>query len=265
MTTPLTPDESSAQLAREWVSFVADDGDTWLFDLTFFRSSYRCIYGQGCQGIEAEPDVAGNRGCCSYGAHFVDESDLHRVMSVVATLTVEQWENANLFPELGAPDTAVDDVIEALTDVDEEGDRITRVVEGACVLLNGNDAPTGPGCALHFAAESAELDPMVWKPEVCWQVPIRVEHHVDDHDHHSHFVRGWTRADWGDDSGIAWWCTEAPEAYSGTQSAAHTLRAEITELAGENIADALIGHIEGTGQVVHLPMPTKKKKNTSSS
>ena len=255
----LTPDESAGKAAREWASFIADDGDTWHFDMTFFRSSYRCIYGQGCQGIEEEPDAAGNRGCCSYGAHFVDDSDVHRVMSVVATLNDQQWENAGLFPELGAPDVAIEEVIETLTEVDGEGDRITRVVDGACVLLNSNDAPTGPGCALHFAAVNAELDPMVWKPEVCWQVPIRVEHHVDDYDRHSHFVRQWNRADWGDDSGISWWCSEAPEADSGAETAARSLRPEITALAGASVADALISHVEGSGQVVQLPMPTRKK------
>ena len=51
----LTPDESAGKAAREWASFIADDGDTWHFDMTFFRSSYRCIYGQGCQGIEKSP------------------------------------------------------------------------------------------------------------------------------------------------------------------------------------------------------------------
>lgn len=243
---------------REWVSFVADDGDTWVFDLTFFRSSYQCIYGQGCCGIEEEPDPSANRGCCSYGAHFVDDDDLYRVMAIVATLNAEQWENAGIYPELGAPETTVDDVVEALTRVDEDGDRITRVVDGACVLLNGNGAATGPGCALHFAAQQAELDPLVWKPEVCWQVPIRVEHHVDDHDQHTHFVRQWTRKDWGDDSAVGWWCAEAPEAYSGQRSAAHTLRPEVAALAGETVADGLIRYIEGQGTVVSLPLPAKE-------
>ena len=258
MNTPTQPLDQPGENPREWVSFVADDGDTWMFDLTFFRSSYQCIYGQGCAGIESEPDANGHRGCCSYGAHFVDDEDMDRVMSVVATLRAEQWENAALFPELGGPDVDVADVIDALTEVDDEGDRITKVVEGACVLLNSPDAATGAGCALHFAAVSAELDPMVWKPEVCWQVPIRVEHHVDDYGRHTHFVRQWVRADWGDDSGIAWWCAEAPEAYTSSQNAARSLRPEVAALAGETIADALIDYIAGAGNVVQLPLPTPK-------
>lgn len=262
MTTPPTSEPTATPApdsgAREWVSFVDDNGETWLFDLTFFRSNYHCIYGQGCSGIEAEPAPDANRGCCSYGAHFVDDEDLHRVMSVAATLPAELWDNSALFPQLGGPDTPIEEVIEALTEVDEDGDRITRIVDGACVLLNGNNAPTGPGCALHFAAVRAELEPLVWKPEVCWQVPIRVEHHLDDYDRHTHFVRQWTRGDWGDDSGIGWWCSEADEAYSSAQSAARTLRAEIAALAGDSVADALVRHVDGEGQVVRLPLPTRK-------
>ena len=247
-----------AESGRDWVSFVAPDGDSWMFDLTFFRSNYRCIYGQGCAGIEEHPDPDLHRGCCSYGAHFVDDADLTRVMGVASTLTAEQWHNAGLFPELGAHGLKDRELIEALTFIDDDEDRVTKVVDGACVFLNPPDASTGPGCALHFAAEDAGVNPLEWKPEVCWQVPIRVEHHVDDNGGHTHFVRQWTRDDWGPDSGIGWWCAEAPEAYSATTSAAHTLHGEIEALAGTAIADALVAHIEGKGTVVSLPLPTRK-------
>jgi len=248
----------AGQTAREWISFEAEDGHTWMFDLTFFRSNYHCIYGQGCSGIESVPDPDSHRGCCSYGAHFVDEDDLHRVIDIVATLSPDQWENAALFPSLGSPNTTPAELIETLTTVDEDGDRITRIVDGACVLLNSGQSVTGPGCALHFAAVDDGVEPLEWKPEVCWQVPIRVEHHVDDHGHHTHFVRQWTRGDWGEDAGIAWWCADADEAYTASQSAAHTLRAEVAALAGPTVADALVQHVQGLGHVVSLPLPRKR-------
>ena len=49
---------------------------TWTFDATFMRSSWKCIFGEGCQGIHevATPEL--NEGCCSLGAHFVDEDDV---------------------------------------------------------------------------------------------------------------------------------------------------------------------------------------------
>ena len=71
-------------------------------------------------------------------------------------------------------------------------------------------------------------------------------------------MRQWTRGDWGDDSGISWWCSEADEAYTSSRSAAHTLKPEIAALAGESVADALVRHVEGEGNVVRLPLPTRK-------
>ncbi len=240
--------------ATEWASFRADDGDVWLFDLAFFGSGWRCIYGDGCAGIEAEEDTAGNRGCCSYGAHFADEADLNRVMEVAAALPESVWQ----FHDHGATGTDIEDWVECLTTVNDDGDRVSAIVDGACVFLNRNDFATGPGCALHFAAVAAELEPLEWKPEVCWQLPIRVEHHVDDNGHHTHFVRQWTRADWGESGeDLAWWCAEDPSAYRGEDSVAKYLRAEVEALAGEAIADALVAHLEGRGQVVSLPLPTR--------
>lgn len=255
MTTPETSTANEAGRGRSWVSFIAEDGDTWLFDLSFFSSRWHCIYGQGCQGIEEVPNPEAARGCCSHGAHFVDEEDLGRVMTVAAALDADVWQNHSLFPELGASEVTLADTVDALTVLDEDGDRITKVIDGACVFLNDASATTGAGCAFHFAAVRAELDPLVWKPEVCWQVPIRVEHHVDDNDQHTHLVRQWTRADWGEGGAdLGWWCSEAPEAYTAKVPTAQVLRGEIAALAGEAVADALIEHVLGNATVVALPL-----------
>lgn len=249
----------------EWVSFVAEDGDTWLFDLSFFRSNWNCIYGSGCAGIEEAVDVAGQRGCCSYGAHFADEADLVRVMSVAQALPAHLWQNHDQRAQLNDP--TIDELTAALTTVDDDGDRVTAVVDGACVFLNRPGFAEGAGCAIHLAAVAAELEPLEWKPEVCWQLPIRVEHHVDDNDHHTHLVRQWTRRDWGDaGEDLAWWCSEAPEAFSGPSTVAVYLRAEIAALAGEGIAEALIGHVANlsarSSTAVSLPLPTVRETST---
>lgn len=244
----------------EWVSFLDEDNETWIFDLSYFRSNWNCIFGNGCAGIETEPDIEGHRGCCSYGAHFADEADMVRVMEVAAALPANLWQHHGHRPRpSGDRASDLDAMIDALTMVDDDGDRVTKVVDGACVFQNRPGSQTGPGCALHFAAEAAELDPLEWKPEVCWQLPIRVEHHLDDNDHSTHLVRQWSRADWGEaGNDLGWWCSEAPEAYSGSQTVARYLRSEIAALAGPNVADALIAHIEGSGTVVRLPAPTTK-------
>lgn len=259
--TDLPPqDEPAVQPGTQWVSFVDEHDETWMFDLAYFRSNWNCIYGSGCAGIEAEPNVEAHRGCCSFGAHFADDADLVRVMDVAAALPQDVWERHGERPPLsGDRASDFDALVNALTIVDDDGDRVTKVVDGACVFQNRPGSATGPGCAIHFAAEATELDPLEWKPEVCWQLPIRVEHHLDDNDQSTHLVRQWTRSDWGEaGQDLGWWCSEAPEAYSGAKPVAHYLRAEIAALAGVSIADALIAHVEGSGTIVSLPLPTRR-------
>lgn len=235
-----------------WVSFVAEDGDTWLFDLSFFSSNWNCIFGHGCAGIEHEIDIEGHKGCCSYGAHFADEDDLQRVMSIAAALPAQLWQHHEHRP---ADTDDIDTLAAALTEVDDDGDRTTLVVDGACVFQNRPDFALGPGCAFHIAAEATGIDPLEWKPEVCWQLPIRVEHHVDDNGAHTHMVRQWERRDWGEaGADLAWWCSEAAEAYSGDQHVARYLRAEVAALAGEIVADALIEHVEASPEGVAVQL-----------
>ncbi len=226
-----------------WVSFDAADGDTWLFDAAFFGSSWQCIWGNGCQGIEETQDADGMRGCCSYGAHFADLDDLHRVMDVAAALPAKTWQHHAVRPE--PHDGLIDReaLVDALTVVDEDGDRVTTVVDGACVFLNRPGFAGGAGCAFHVAASAADIEPLEWKPEVCWQLPLRVEHHVDDHDHATHFVRQWLRRDWGEaGDDLGWWCDGA-DAHVGTATVAETLQAEVGALAGTAIASALVDYV----------------------
>ena len=75
---PLVPREDQP---HEWISFEdPDELRTWMLDATFLRSSYKCIYGQGCQGIldDASPELM--HGCCSFGAHFLDEKDFKNTL-----------------------------------------------------------------------------------------------------------------------------------------------------------------------------------------
>ena len=123
-----------------WVSFVADDGDTWLFDLSFFSSNWNCIFGHGCAGIEHEMDVEGHRGCCSYGAHFADEDDLRRVMTIAAALPEQLWQHHEHRP---AETEDVEALAAALTEVDEDGDnRLAVLPAGVSLqeLVNGLNA-----------------------------------------------------------------------------------------------------------------------------
>ena len=75
--------------AHEWISFDDDKLEqTWVFDVTFLESPWTCIFGQGCQGVLTGPAEDLVQGCCSYGAHFIDDEDVARVEAAAATLDV---------------------------------------------------------------------------------------------------------------------------------------------------------------------------------
>src|SRR3954447_23631564 len=79
------PEEVPLDFAREWVEFVDPSDPEHLIraDLTWLASAWTCIFGRGCAGVvEGRPDD----GCCSHGAFFADEDDLHRVTAAVAAL-----------------------------------------------------------------------------------------------------------------------------------------------------------------------------------
>ena len=80
---------------------------------------------------------------------------------------------------------------------------------------------------------------MTWKPDVCWQVPLRVTHEEG-----VSRMTAWARGDWGDaGEDFHWWCTEAPEAFSGTEPVYVSMAAEIRELLGsDGLYDAVAAH-----------------------
>ena len=147
------------------------------------------------------------QGCCSYGAHFIDDDDLAAVEQAAARLTKEQWQ----FRAKGKRG--------GILAKDDDGARTTRVVDGACIFLNRPGFAGGVGCALHIGALEAGERPLDWKPDVCWQLPLRLEERTDEHGHVTSFVREWKRRDWGDGGHeFHWWCTDSPEAFRRSQT-----------------------------------------------
>src|ERR1700704_226415 len=89
----LLPMSPAPEDLHEWLSFEDPDEErTWVFDLTFLTSSWTCIYGQGCQGVLTGPAPELVHGCCSYGAHFIDDDDLKAVEEAAARLTAADWQ-----------------------------------------------------------------------------------------------------------------------------------------------------------------------------
>src|SRR3954464_15717311 len=91
--------------------------------LPWLISSWTCIFGRGCRGIDAgRPDD----GCCTLGAHFSDADDERRVGRAVRRPSPEGW--GHHAQGRGGRWRA--------TDADADGARTTAVVDGACVFLN---------------------------------------------------------------------------------------------------------------------------------
>ncbi len=233
---------------REWVS-CADPAEqrTWVFDATFLRSSYRCIYGEGCKGVLDADATEMEQGCCSYGAHFTDEDDVANVVRHFVRLGPRHMQFYDEAVALGFLDSGAED--------DGTPATVTRLADDACIFLNRPGFAQGAGCALHVAALEAGERPMDWKPNVCWQVPLRLEHSTDENGHLTSRLREWKRRDWGDGGAdFHWWCTESPEAFVGAEPVYVTSREEIIELVGEEVYELMVGQLERP-QWVPLPHP----------
>ena len=205
---------------------------TWVFDATFFRSKWNCIYGNGCKGILEEDATGLGQGCCSFGAHFIDDDDIQTVVNSSARLSKHHWQNIRKGKAGGILATS-------------DGDTTTRVVNGACIFHNEPDFPGGAGCALHIAALEAGERPMDWKPDVCWQVPMRLEEHTDDHGYVTTTLREWKRRDWGEAGAeFHWWCTDADDAFDGGVPTYRYLRDEIVEMVGEHVYNQMVELLE---------------------
>jgi hypothetical protein len=244
---PPVPDD-----LHEWISFEDPDEDrTWVFDVTFLLSRWTCIYGQGCQGVLTGPAPELAQGCCSYGAHFIDDDDLAAVEGAAARLTKDQWQYRAKAKRGGWVTT------------DTEGVRVTRLVGGACIFLNRPGFPTGAGCALHHAALQVGERPMDWKPDVCWQLPLRLQEHTDEHGHVTSTLREWKRRDWGEGGHeFHWWCTDSPDAFVGRGAVFQTMRDEIVELVGVpvyQLAAALLADRAKHSKRTVLPHPAVRR------
>ncbi len=239
----MSPPAAGPEDLHEWISFEdPDEHRTWVFDVTFLRSGYRCIYGRGCKGILEEPAPELQLGCCSLGAHFVDDADRRRVVDAYERLRPEQMQ---FHPTARREGFVVEE-----TGDDGEEVATTRLVEDACIFLNRPDHPGGPGCALHTAALAVGERPLDWKPEVCWQVPLRLEHSEDESGHVTSRLREWKRRDWGDGGeDFGWWCTDTPDAFVGDEPVYRWARDEIVELVGGPIYEMLVQLLERPGWV----------------
>jgi hypothetical protein len=229
------PDDTSPEDLHEWISFEDPTEDrTWVLDATFLLSPWTCIFGRGCQGVLDHDATELSQGCCSYGAHFLDDDDVATVEQAAGRLSPSQWQFAGRARKGGF-----------LSTDDDTGDTVTRVVDGACIFLNRPGFAGGAGCALHVGALAAGERPMDWKPDVCWQLPLRLDEHTDAQGHVTSTLREWKRRDWGEAGlGFHWWCTSDPEAFVGHGALYQELRDEISELIEPHLYPLVAAQLE---------------------
>jgi hypothetical protein len=246
-----TPDDR-----HEWLSFDdPEEARTWLFDLTFLLSRWTCIFGCGCKGVLTEEAPELVHGCCSYGAHFVDDADRAATEAAVATLREDEWQ----FQKAGRRKGVVTQ--------QDDGSWTTRVHKGACILLNRTDFDAGPGCALHVAAVRRGMHHMALKPEVCWQLPLRRVDSTDELGHVTSTVREWKRRDWGEGGEeFAWWCTETSDAFVGGATVLSSMTEELRAMVGPEVFDLLLEAVaERTAPVLpHPAVPVAAPKRRRS-
>ena len=205
-------------------------------DLTWLTSRWTCIFGRGCHGIYAERPTDG---CCTLGAHFSDKDDEKRVAKFVKQLTPGNWQ----MYDAGTASR------KAWVETDDDGERKTAVVDGACVFLNRPGFEGGYGCALHAFALDNGLQPLETKPDVCWQLPIRrtfrdVE--LPDGTAYTEVTIGeYDRRGWGAGGhDLDWYCSGNTEAHIAPEPLYVTNEPELVELMGKAAYDELVRHCQ---------------------
>ncbi|MEZ5168875.1 MAG: hypothetical protein R2695_21210 [Acidimicrobiales bacterium] len=110
-----------------------------------------------------------------------------------------------------------------------------------------------------------EERPIDWKPQVCWQLPLRFDEWTDDNGEVTYLLREWKRHDWGEGGAeFAWWCTDDPLAFRGDRPVWRSLRDEIVELVGDEPYALLVDYLtarfdRGDGGTVFLPHPQVRR------
>ncbi len=214
---------------REWIEIQQPEAEiTWLFDKDFLTSNWNCIFNRGCKGVFEHDASELNHGCCSHGAHFRDKQDLKQVVKATKKLTDDIWQ----FKSIGDA--------KGIFKTNKKQESITRLVDDACIFLNRNDFHKGPGCALHLLSIIENKHHSAYKPEVCWQLPLRKEEFEFQAGGRMIIIKAWERSDWGEGGNdFHWWCTQDDLAYSGSKPVYLELATELELLCGTEIYSKL--------------------------
>jgi hypothetical protein len=233
----LSVPEVALDFPRAWIEFPDPENAEQVFraDLTWLCSRWSCLWGAGCQGIHAgRPDD----GCCTLGAHYSDAADEKRVKEAARRLTAQDWQFHGDAVKRGRGGKL------SITETDPDGDRQTRVIDGACIFLNRPGFAGGAGCALHALALREGRHPLETKPDVCWQLPIRRTYdwveRPDDTKILMITISEYDRRGWGPGGhDLNWWCTGNTDAHIATDPVYVSYAPELVEMMGRPAYDVL--------------------------
>jgi hypothetical protein len=231
---------------REWITIPVPGKERkqWQIDVTFLSSSWRCIYGQGCQGVLTEPAPELVHGCCSYGAHASDKKDKDKVEKLAKKLTDAEWQHRKIGLKKG---------VWARAGKDEWR---TRLHDDACIFLNRTDFAAGPGCALHLHALNTGKHFSETKPTVCWQLPLRAVERDEEDESTTTVLTEFGRDGWGDGGEeFAWWCTEAKEAFTGAEPVYKSMETELRMMLGDAIYEEVAKYLDARFAAASTPLP----------
>ena len=215
----------NSKINREWIEiYDSESKTTWLFDKDFLLSNWHCIYGNGCKGVLDFDASELNQGCCSHGAHFSDKKDLKKVQKVSKRLNEDIWQ----FKSVGES--------KGIFKSNKQNETKTRLVENGCIFLNRNGFKGGAGCALHLLSMAEGNHHSLYKPDVCWQLPLRKEEFELQAGGTLVTIKAWERSDWGDGGDdFHWWCTQDDLAYTSAARVYSELEPELILLCGKEI------------------------------
>jgi hypothetical protein len=221
--------EVDLDFPREWLEFTdpADADHLVRADLTWLLSNWTCVYGRGCHGIIEGRE---EEGCCSHGAFFTDEDDQKRVRAAAKRLSPEHWQYYRAGFRRYTEADSIDGKSKALRTATRDG--------GGCVFQNDPDFSGGGGCALHGQALRDGVHPLEYKPDVCWQLPVRRDQDWRKRPDGTKVLVStlgeFDRRGWGEGGhDLHWWCTSSPEAHVGAQRLYQEYEPELTALIGK--------------------------------
>ena len=89
---------------------------------------------------------------------------------------------------------------------------------------------------------------------MCWQLPLR---RLDDEQDDGTVVSTLTefgRTGWGEGGDdFAWWCTEAPEAYTGSEAVYQSMGVELRKMLGKRLYTAVVEYLDARAADVTFP------------